>query len=569
MPTQDRDLIRWLAAAATLLAVLLVSFFLPRLLRHRAAPEARRETERAATEIALGQVRQLGALAMELSAARTPAHVAEIAFRACRTIGATLASIGWVSPDGREVETLFAFGHDALVRRWARYAVDAPLPNAEAVRGGTPVLATGIAELRVAYPDMEALGEPPGLAAWVSWPLVLRTRAVGVLGLGLDRAGGLPPWDTELLAAVGELTAQALDRAQLHARLEESERRFRLLAENAPDLVYRYRLAAPRGFEYVSPSATALLGYTPEEHYADPDLARKLILPDDLEGVRAAFFTPAGAPLVLRLRRRDGRVIALEQRTVLLRDEAGAPVAVEGIARDITDRVEVQAARERLVEEREDLLRAVSHDFRTPLQAVLLRAESLVRDPNDPERVRRGARGIAESARRMSAAVQDVLHIARLTAGALEPRREPIVLLPFVGEMIRRLFSDEDLARLEVALETDAVVLADPDHLERILTNLLHNALKYSDPPAKVRIASAPDGEARIVSVSDRGSGIPQEDLPRLFERYFRGSRPTGREGTGLGLFVTRMLAEAQGGAVTVESAPGMGSTFRVRLPGA
>ncbi|NTU83453.1 MAG: PAS domain-containing protein, partial [Chloroflexales bacterium] len=122
--------------------------------------------------------------------------------------------------------------------------------------------------------------------------------------------------------------------------LRASEARFRLLAEHAQDLIYRYRLAPTPGFEYISPSATAITGYTPEEHYANPQLGVTLVHPDDralFQGALANFAT-AGRPLTLRWQHKDGRVIWTEQVNRLITDAAGRLVAIEGIARDITER---------------------------------------------------------------------------------------------------------------------------------------------------------------------------------------------------------------------------------------
>jgi PAS domain S-box-containing protein len=518
---------------------------------------------------AVEQVRWLSALVRAFSAATRPEEVAEVAFDGCRALGATHANIGWLAPNGREIETLFSYGHPEMEGRWQRYPLDAPMPNAAAVSTGAPQFLPDAASYDAAWPETAAERAKVGVGAWVSWPLSLASAPRGVLGIGFDGPRALSSAERDAAATIAEHAAQALERARLLARAEESERRFRLLAENAPDIVYRYRLGADAGFDYVSPSATEILGYTPEEHYADPLLARKLVLPEDLPLLDAAVTAPAGTPVVLRWRTRDGRVIWAEQRNVLLRDEAGAPVALEGIARDVTTRVELQAERERLLAEREDLLRAVSHDFRTPLQAVLLRAESLARDGSDPARVARLSRAIAESARRMGAAVQDVVHVARLADREVRPRQEVVPLAPFVSELTRRLFADAELARLDVALPDDAAVRADPAHLERIVVNLVDNALKYSDAPAPVRIRSERDGEHRVVTVSDDGPGIAPEDVPHLFRRYYRGTRQSSHQGTGLGLYVTRKLTEAQGGVVSVDSPPGRGATFRVRLPAA
>src|SRR5918994_1292731 len=123
--------------------------------------------------------------------------------------------------------------------------------------------------------------------------------------------------------------------------LRRSEERFRLLAENAQDLIYRYHLKPTPGFEYVSPSATAIIGYTPEEHYADPELRFKIVHPDDRHLIDEALRSPESL-ITIRWLRKDGGVIWLEQRTKAIYDEVGELVAIEGIARDVTERKRVE-----------------------------------------------------------------------------------------------------------------------------------------------------------------------------------------------------------------------------------
>src|SRR5215218_2234332 len=125
--------------------------------------------------------------------------------------------------------------------------------------------------------------------------------------------------------------------------LRRSEERFRLLAENAQDLIYRYHLKSTPGFEYVSPSATAIIGYTPEEHYADPELRSKIVHPDDRHLIDEALRSPESL-ITIRWLHKDGWVIWIEQRTKAIYDGAGELVAIEGIARDITERKRVEEA---------------------------------------------------------------------------------------------------------------------------------------------------------------------------------------------------------------------------------
>ncbi len=134
------------------------------------------------------------------------------------------------------------------------------------------------------------------------------------------------------------------EKRQAEAALHESEARFRRLAENAQDLIYRYEFFPHRGFTYVSPAATSITGYTPEEHYADPDLGRKLVHPDD-RPLLERYFQNEGVfrqPLILRWIRKDGTLIWTEQRNVPIYDAAGNLVAIEGIARDITTRQQAE-----------------------------------------------------------------------------------------------------------------------------------------------------------------------------------------------------------------------------------
>jgi len=159
-------------------------------------------------------------------------------------------------------------------------------------------------------------------------------------------------------ALVRKLEDKRFELERLNAELRASEERFRRLAENAPDLIYRYELVPERRFAYVSPAATELTGYTPEEHYADPDLGVRIVHPEDRPQLEryAAQEGALAEPLVLRWIRKDGSILWTEQRNVPIRDEQGRLVALEGIARDVTER---RRAEEALRESRELLRRAV------------------------------------------------------------------------------------------------------------------------------------------------------------------------------------------------------------------
>jgi signal transduction histidine kinase len=215
-------------------------------------------------------------------------------------------------------------------------------------------------------------------------------------------------------------------------------------------------------------------------------------------------------------------------------------------------------------EQREDLLRAVSHDLRNPLQIVTLQAQRILRGPGD-DRARRAASGILGASRRIDRMLRDLADSARSEAGLLELALAPVGLRRFVDQLLESSEGVLDASRVENAVPPELPpVLADPDRLDRILGNLVGNALKYTRDVVRVR-AEHGDGVIRI-SVADCGPGIAEGDLPRIFERYYRGQRHEG-EGLGLGLFIVRKLVEAHGGRITAESRPGQGSTFTFTLP--
>ena len=217
-------------------------------------------------------------------------------------------------------------------------------------------------------------------------------------------------------------------------------------------------------------------------------------------------------------------------------------------------------------EGREDLLRAVSHDLRNPLQIVLLKAQLLGRRGPRDEATQRAAHAILAAGRRMERMLRDLADSARLEGGAvLKLERAPVDVRRFVGDVLDLTHGVFDPARVEVVVPDGLpAVDADPDRFDRILVNLVGNALKYSS--GRVVVGAEPVGGFVRISVADEGPGIAAADQARLFERYQRGHRHEG-EGLGLGLYIVRCLVEAHGGRVELESAPGQGSTFSFTMP--
>jgi two-component system, NtrC family, sensor histidine kinase KinB len=243
-----------------------------------------------------------------------------------------------------------------------------------------------------------------------------------------------------------------------------------------------------------------------------------------------------------------------------LRDDEGRMTMGILVYRDVTEL-------RRLERMREEFVATVSHDLRSPLTAVQGNSQLISRAADQPARVRALAEAVTESTRRMNAMIQDLVDSTRLESGQISLDRVPVDVGSTISELVRRSAGtlDEERLRLEVGPALPPA-LADPVCLDRILTNLITNAFKYSREEVTVRVTPA-DGEISI-AVIDRGLGIPPEEQAKLFSRYYRTRAGQERhEGLGLGLYIAKMLVEANGGRIWVESEQGVGSTFSFTVP--
>jgi len=220
-------------------------------------------------------------------------------------------------------------------------------------------------------------------------------------------------------------------------------------------------------------------------------------------------------------------------------------------------------------EHQRDLLRVVSHDLRAPLTAVVGQARLLraKQEPGSWGALR--AESILRAAQRMNEMIDDLLDAARQRTHRLELDLRPVELRSFLEELLGRMSATLDCTRVDLELPhaEQLAVRADPARLERIVVNLLSNALRYAPAPSRVQVRAAGAGGRALLSVIDHGPGISPGDREHIFERFYRGGAAAGTEGLGLGLHGTRLLVEAHGGRIGVEGTPGGGASFRVELP--
>jgi len=267
-------------------------------------------------------------------------------------------------------------------------------------------------------------------------------------------------------------------------------------------------------------------------------------------------------PVIVPLGRRHGSESARRRLLPALSSLLGVALEREQLA---SEALEAEALR-RSDAVKTAVLRAVSHDFRSPLMAILTSAEALARrDFALAEEDRQELEeAILHEARRLDRLVSNLLDLSRLQAGAALPEPELWHIDDLVVQALGGL--GEAGGRVEISLPDEApAVSVDIDQIERVLVNLLENALRYSS--GRVRVQVAGTGAEVLVRVVDRGPGIPPAELEQIFEPFQRGSGGGTVGGAGLGLAIVRGFTEANGGRVWAESRPGQGTTFALALP--
>lgn len=376
-----------------------------------------------------------------------------------------------------------------------------------------------------------------------------------------------------VIEAFVRLAAVAIRRRRAETGLRDSEARFRRLAENSQDAIFRLRTGESPAFEYVSPATAWLTGRTVEELYADPQLGSPCLCPE--------AWTKGGAipelpdePVVAQCRRPDGSTIWAEQKFTPIRDARGNIIAIEGIARDITKRKEAEGALIDADRRKTQFLAVLSHELRNPLGSIKSALYVLDRTPPGSEQAARARAVMERQITHLTRLIDDLLDVTRITRGKIRLQRERIDL----NELVRSTVEDRRSAfassgvELEVLAAPSAVgIRADRTRVAQVIDNLLQNAAKFTPPGGRASISVRADpatGDA-VLRVRNTGARIPPDVLSHIFEPFVQADRTLDRSkgGLGLGLALVKGLVDIHGGSVNVESGGAEGTTFTVRLP--
>jgi PAS domain S-box-containing protein len=386
-----------------------------------------------------------------------------------------------------------------------------------------------------------------------------------------------------------EAVRRTLAQVATEHRLAESEQRFRATIEQAAvgiahiALDGRWRLVNQRLCDILGYDRAELLARTHQELLPPPEQAAY----DQAARRLLAGEVPTFA-MEQRYRRADGTLVWVNLTVSLLRADDGTPRYFIAAAEDISARKRAEAERDQLLRReqaaraqaeataraREEFLIAASHEFKTPLATIKGNAELLARrlgESGTPaDRVARVLARLQGQIGRMESLVASLLDLSRIQQEGLVLSPAPVDLAALARRVLDRAAPPGEEASHDLVLDAPVPLTGwwDADRLDQALTNLVANALQYSPAGTVVQLRLVQCEGAAEITVSDQGVGIPRAELATIFEPFARGSTaPSIAEGTGLGLYLAAKIVERHGGSIGVQSEPGYGSTFTIRLP--
>lgn len=360
-----------------------------------------------------------------------------------------------------------------------------------------------------------------------------------------------------------------------------SQQRLQYLLSSSPAVIYTAKTSGTFGGTFISDNITAMMGYAAWEISEDANFWANHIHPEDLSYVFAELsnvLEKEHYTLEYRFLHQDGTYRWLYDKGQLVRDETGNPLELVGYLADITDRKQLEEELKVALEKEKELnelksrfVSMTSHEFRTPLSTILSSSELLehYRHKWTEEKQLTHLHRIQAAVKRMTEMLNDVLVIGKAEAGKLEFRPTFFDLVEYCRSLLEEVQLNQS-NRCVIYFTSQHKSMSccmDDKLLGHILSNLLSNAIKYSPNQSTVKFTLACQDEQVVLEIQDRGIGIPEEDLPHLFETFHRARNVGNILGTGLGLAIVKKCVDLHQGKIAVTSQLGVGTVFTVTLP--
>jgi PAS domain S-box-containing protein len=390
-----------------------------------------------------------------------------------------------------------------------------------------------------------------------------------------------------VLIRLNGLMVDVNEHRKTERELRDAETKYRTLVEGLPAVVYLAEFGEEGGWRYVSPQIEMILGYSQEQFMTASKLWRERIVPEDREAAMAAELQLLNGGdrmrCEYRIRAFDGRLIWIREEAEALKDDSGRARFLQGVMYDVTQEKEGEdRLREALEAEKEvadrlrgvqemqnSFLQAVSHDLRTPLTTILGNALTLEQNAAalTPEERLDLIRRTASNARRLQRLLTDLLDLDRMTRGSFDLRRSLTDLTELAAHVIDELAIDSHPVRL---VTTEPVLVRiDPTQIERVIENLILNAVRYTPPGTPIWVTSSIYLDGVLLVVDDAGPGVRDELKSAIFEPFRQGEETVPHSpGVGIGLALVHRFATLHGGRAWVEDRAGGGASFRIYLPG-
>lgn len=386
-----------------------------------------------------------------------------------------------------------------------------------------------------------------------------------------------------------------------YIHMEEQNKQFIKTFEKTKDIIFTFEILPKPKFTYISPSVKDILGYDAELYYADPNFVFNIAHPDDAEMQEGKVdkHSDFSKVFAVRFMHKDGYYIWIEDYIMPTFNESGDLLSVSGISRDITERkkleeklqeqkkaleidvdAEIKANQimERTLKAQEELLVNISHELKTPLNVISSTAQLLDMYyksgslENKKDIIIKYISSIKLNSYRLSKLINNIIDTSKIEAGFFELNLSNNNIVEIVEETVMSVTNYTEIKGLNIIFDTDIeekIIACDPEKIERIILNLISNAIKFSNEGGEIFVNIQDMNEWVEISVRDTGVGIEKNHLDMIFDRFKQVDKSLSRnaEGTGIGLSLVKAIVELHGGSISVESEYGEGSKFIVVLP--